>query len=263
MVLQFETKGPVALLTLDRPDAHNAINPALQEALVQAWLRFRDDDALRVAVVTGAGPKAFCAGADLKEMQAWYARTPKERRREVWDREPGLGGITRNLDPGKPVVAAVNGYCLGGGLELALACDIRWCSEDATFALPELRWGILPGQGGTQRLPRLIGPGAALELILSGERIDASRALQLGLVTRVLPAVELVPRSLELAETIARMAPRATRHAREAVRRGLELPLDEALRLEQSLADPLRGSEDNLEALAAAKEKREPRWTGR
>lgn len=263
MTLRFESKGAVAVLTLDRPEAMNAINPALHQALVEAWRRFRDDDALRVAVLTGAGEKAFCAGADLKEMGAWYNAIPKETRREVWDREPGLGGITRNLDVGKPVVAAVNGHCLGGGLELALACDVRWCSDNATFALPEVQWGILPGQGGTQRLPRVVGPGAALEMILSASRIDAARALQVGLVSRVLPQAELLPRALELAETIASRAPRAVRHAREAVHRGLELPLHEALKLEQSLADPLRGSEDNVEALAAAREKRPPRWTGR
>lgn len=263
MVLRFETKGPVAILTLDRPEAMNALNPALHRALVEAWGRFRDDDALRVAVLTGAGEKAFCAGADLKEMGAWYNAVPREKRREVWDREPGLGGITRNLDVGKPIVAAINGHCLGGGLELALACDVRWCSDTATFALPEVQWGILPGQGGTQRLARLVGPGHALELILSANRIDAARAERLGLVSRVLPLAELLPRALELAETIASRAPRAVRHAREAVLRGLELPLAEGLRLEQALADPLRGSEDNVEALAAAREKRPPRWTGR
>jgi enoyl-CoA hydratase/carnithine racemase len=263
MVLRFETKGPVAVLTLDRPEAMNALNPALHDALVGAWERFRDDEALRVAVLTGAGEKAFCAGADLKEMGAWYNRVPKERRREVWDRSPGLGGITRNLDPGKPVLAAINGHALGGGLELALACDLRWASENATFALPELQWGILPGQGGTQRLARLVGPGHALEMILTGARLDAPRALAMGLVTRVLPQAELLPRCLELAEAIAAKAPRAVRHAREAVHRGLELPLGEALRLEQALADPLRDGEDNREALLAAKEKRPPRWTGR
>jgi enoyl-CoA hydratase/carnithine racemase len=262
MTLRFETKGPVAILTMDRSEAMNAINPAMHRALIAAWQRFRDDDALRVAVLTAEG-KAFCAGADLKEMPAWYAQVPREKRREVWDREPGLGGITRNLDVGKPVLAAINGHCLGGGLELALACDVRWAAEGASFALPEVQWGIIPGQGGTQRLARLVGPGHALELILSANRIDAQRALAIGLVTRVLPAQELLPRTLELAETIASRAPRAVRHAREALVRGLELPLHEALKLEQSLADPLRGSDDNVEALAAAKEKREPKWTGR
>jgi enoyl-CoA hydratase/carnithine racemase len=262
-MLRFDVDGPVARLTLDRPEAMNAIDPELHRALVEAWTRFRDDDALRCAVLTGAGDKAFCAGADLKAMPAWYAQVPRERRREVWDREPGLGGITRNLDPGKPIIAAINGHCLGGGLELALACDMRWCSANATFALPEAKWGILPGQGGTQRLPRAIGVGAALEMILSAEAIDAQRAAELGLVQRVLPREALLPEAMRLAHTIASRAPRAVRHAREAVRRGLELPLDEALRLEQSLADPLRDSEDNREALLAAREKRAPRWTGR
>jgi enoyl-CoA hydratase/carnithine racemase len=248
---------------MDRPEAMNAINPAMNQALIHAWQRFRDDDALRVAVLTGAGDKAFSAGADLKEMPAWFAQTPKEKRREVWDREPGLGGITRNLDVGKPTIAAINGHALGGGLELALACDLRWAAQGATFALPEAKWGLLPGQGGTQRLARLVGAGRAMELIFTANPIGAEEALRIGLVTRVLPQADLLPKALELAETIASRAPRSVRHAREAIHRGLQVPLSEALRIEQSLADPLRGCEDNVEALAAAREKRPPRWTGR
>ena len=263
MTVLFETKGPVVLVTISRPEASNALDPETSEALVDAWKRFRDDEALRVAVLTGAGEKAFCAGADVKKMEAWYHRVAPERRREVWDREPGLGGITRNLDAGKPVIAAINGHCLGGGLELALACDIRFASENATFAMPEVKIGLIPGQGGTQRLPRTVGPGAALELILSGEPIDARRALEIGLVSRVLAPPQLVTEALRLAETIARRAPRAVRHAREAVLRGLEMPLDAALRLEQALADPLRDSDDNREGRKAFEEKRGPNWTGR
>jgi enoyl-CoA hydratase/carnithine racemase len=260
--IHFEAKGAVALLTIDRPEALNALDPETNEELIQAWMRFRDDDALRVAVLTGAGEKSFCAGMDLKRMGEFYARAPAQKRREVWDRSPGLGGITRNLEVGKPTIAAVNGHCLGGGLELALACDLRVAAEHATFGLTETKWGILPGQGGTQRLARLIGPGLALELLLTGNPVGAKRAFEMGLVNRVVPGAQVVPAALELGEVIASRAPRAVRAAREAVHRGLSLPLEEALRLEQGLADPLRDSPDNLEARAAFAEKREPKFTG-
>jgi E-phenylitaconyl-CoA hydratase len=263
MPLRWETKGPVALLTIDRPEARNALDPETHDALVGAWQRYRDDDALRCAVLTGAGDKAFCAGMDLKRAGDYYARVPAERRREVWDREPGLGGLTRNLDVGKPVLAAINGPCHGGGLELALACDLRIAAEHATFALPEVRWGIIPGQGGTQRLPRAIPLAAAMEMLLTAEPVDARQALAWGLVSRVVPQAQLMPTALGLAETIASRAPRAVRHAREAALRGLELPLAEGLKVEQALADPLRDSADNREARQAFAEKREPRWSGR
>ncbi|MFA5861239.1 MAG: enoyl-CoA hydratase-related protein [Candidatus Thermoplasmatota archaeon] len=263
MTVGFQTRGHVALIELQRSEALNAIDPETSDALVAAWIRVRDDDEIRVAIITGAGEKAFCAGADIKKMGEWYARAPPHKRRETWDREPGLGGITRNLDAGKPIIAAVNGICFGGGLELALACDVRIASENATFALPEVKIGIIPGQGGTQRLPRAVPVGVALEMILTGEPIDAQRALSVGLVSRVVPRAELMPTALKMAETIARRAPRAVRHAREAVLRGVELHLDQALRLEQSLAEPLRDSEDNVEGRNAFAQKREPRWTGR
>ena len=263
MSVLVEPRGHVLLVTIDRPDVLNAIDKATSDALVAAWQRLHDDDALRVAVLTGAGERAFCAGMDLKAAAAWYASVPAERRREVWDRIPGFGGITRNQDPGKPVIAAIRGHCLGGGLELALACDIRYASEDAQFALPEVTRAILPGQGGTQRLPRAVGTSAALEMILTGARIDARRALELGLVSRVLPPAEVLPAALKLAETIAAQPPRAVRAAREAVLRGVEMPLAEGLRLEQALADPLRDSQDAAEARAAFAEKRQPRWTGK
>jgi E-phenylitaconyl-CoA hydratase len=173
MPVHFESEGRVAWVTLDRPEALNAIDPESHAALVAAWKRFRDEEGLRVAVLTGAGSKAFCSGVDLKRMGEFYRSVPVEQRLEVWRREPGIGGITRNLDLEKPVLAAVNGVCLGGGLELALACDIRIASDNATFGLPEVKWAIIPGQGGTQRLPRAVPPSLALEMILTAEPIDA------------------------------------------------------------------------------------------
>jgi E-phenylitaconyl-CoA hydratase len=262
MPVHFKTDGHVAWITLDRPEALNAIDPESHAALVAAWARFRDAEDLRVAVLTGAGTKAFCSGVDLKRIGEFYHSVPRERRVELWNREPGIGGITRNLEVGKPIIAAVNGLCLGGGLELALACDIRLASANATFGLPEVRWAIIPGQGGTQRLPRAVPPAIALEMILTGRPIDAARAAEIGLVNRVYPRSRLQAEARAMAGAIVAHPPRAVRAALMAVRRGLVLPLAEGLRLEQELADPLRDSPDNLEARAAFREKRPPRWTG-
>ena len=262
MPVRFEPDGRVVWITLDRPEAMNAIDPESHADLVAAWKRFRDDDDLRVAVLTGAGRKAFCAGVDLKRMGEFYQNVPAEQRVEVWNREPGIGGITRNLDVGKPIIAAINGVCLGGGLELALACDIRLASANATFGLPEVRWAIIPGQGGTQRLPRAVPPAVALEMILTGRPIDAARAVAVGLVNHVYPSSRLRVEAQTMAETIVAHPPRAVHAALEAVRHGLTLSLVEGLRLEQELANPLRDSPDNREARAAFREKRPPRWTG-
>ena len=262
MPVHLVTEGHIAWITLDRPEALNAIDPESHAALLAAWQRFRDEEDLRVAVLTGAGSKAFCSGVDLKRIGEFYASVPAERRVDVWDREPGIGGITRNLDVGKPVIAAINGICLGGGLELALACDIRLASANATFGLPEVRWAIIPGQGGTQRLPRAVPPAIALEMILTGEPIDAARAESIGLVNRVYPISRLQKEARAVAEAIAGRPPRVVQAALRAVREGLALPLAEGLRLEQKLADPLRDSPDNREARAAFREKRTPRWSG-
>ncbi len=261
MSVHFEVDDHVAWVTLDRPAALNAIDPESHAALVQAWERYRDDANLRVAVLTGAGNKAFCAGVDLKRMGEFYQSVPAEQRVEVWNRLPGIGGLTRNLEVGKPVIAAVNGVCLGGGLELALACDIRLASSNATFGLPEVRWAIIPGQGGTQRLPRAVPPAVALEMILTGKPIDSARAEAIGLVNRVYPPSRLREEALTMAQSIVALPPRAVRAALMAVHRGLALPLTEGLRLEQELANPLRDSPDNREARAAFREKRPPRWT--
>jgi (E)-benzylidenesuccinyl-CoA hydratase len=262
MPVRFETDGHVAWITLDRPEALNAIDPESHASLVAAWERVRDEEDLRVAVLTGAGTKAFCSGVDLKRMGDFYQNVPANQRVKVWNRVPGIGGITRNLELGKPVIAAVNGVCLGGGLELALACDIRLASANATFGLPEVRWAIIPGQGGTQRLPRTVPPAVALEMILTARSINAQRAAAIGLVNHVYPLSRLRAEAGKMAKTIVAHPPRAVQAALSAVRRGLSLPLVEGLRLEQELADPLRDSPDNREARAAFREKRPPRWTG-
>ena len=263
MSVRFETDGAVAIVTIDRPEVHNALDAETSDALVRAWLRLRDDDALRVAIVTGAGERAFCAGADLRGVGDFYRSMSSAQRLRRSEQTPGLGGITRNLAVDKPIVAAVNGYCLAGGLELALACDLRIASENATFGLPEVTRGIMPGAGGTQRLPRLVGPERALDLILTGRRIDAREAERIGLVSRVVPLESLRGEALAVAGAIAANAPLAVRAAKAAVWRGLDLPLEEGLRLEQLLAEPVRQSEDAQEGPRAFVEKRRPEFKGR
>ncbi len=240
MSVRVEALGNVLTVTLDRPEVHNAIDPVSHRQLLEAWTRLRDDESLGVGLLTGAGTRAFCAGIDLHHLDEFYFESRPGERRDRWVREPGIGGLTRNFDPGKPVIAAIDGYCLGLGLELALACDIRLATPSAVFGLPEVRWGIIPGQGGTQRLSRAVPSNIALEMILTGLPISASRARDVGLVNRVIPRPRLLPEARRLAERIAALPPRAVRRAREAVRRGLEMPLADALRLEQDLADPLR-----------------------
>lgn len=263
MSVKFEKKGKVAIITLDRPEAMNAFNVDMLKAVIDAWVKFRDDDDLWVAILTGSGDKAFSAGADLKSMGREYAKYTPNQRRIRGDREPGLGGITRNLDIWKPIIAAVNGYCLAGGLELALACDIRIASKNAGFGLTEVKWGIIPGAGGTQRLPRAIPVSRAIEMILTAERIDAEEALKLGLINRVVEPSELMPTALEIAERICKNGPLAIRAAKEAILKGMEMPLSDGLRLEQFLAEPLRSSEDAVEGRTAFAEKRKPNFKGK
>jgi E-phenylitaconyl-CoA hydratase len=261
MSVVFEKKDRIAVLTIHRPDAMNALDPETSSALTQAWLDFRDDPELWVAILTGAGEKAFCAGADLKRMNEFLALSPMERYR-LREQEPGLGGLPRNLPIWKPVIAAVNGHCLAGGLELALACDIRIAAEHARFGLAEVKWGIIPGQGGTQRLPRLIPVGKALEMILTADPIDAPEAYRLGLVNRVVSMKNLMPTAIAMAEKICENAPLAVRAAKEAVWRGLDLPLEEGLRVEQFLANLVRDSADVQEGMKAFAEKRKPQFRG-
>ena len=263
MTIRTEHEGHTLIVTIDRPQSRNAISLEMGRDLVEVWRAFSEDADLRVAILTGAGDKAFCAGADLKEVGAWYASmTPLERHR-IAETEPGLGGITRNLEPDKPIVAAINGACLAGGFEMALACDIRVAAEHATFGLPEVKWGLMPGAGGTQRLPRAIPESMAMEMLLTGDPIDAATALRLGLVSRVVEPDSLMDTALELASRIASRAPLAVRAARSAARRGRDLSLTHGLHLEQQEAEPLRHTTDVQEGLRAFSEKREPIFEGR
>ncbi len=249
----YETRGQIAYVTLNRPERLNACDFETYEALAQAWERFRDDASLRVAILTGSGERAFCVGSDIKANYG-EGRAEKEPPNRLF---PVLASMT------KPIVAAINGHCNGGGLEQALACDIRVAAEHAQFGLGEVLLGLLPGGGGTQRLPRLIPRGRALELLYTGARIDAHEALRLGLVDHVVPAAELPAKCQSLAEAILRGAPLAVQKIREAVFRGLDLPLAEGLRVERDLFEFLRETADSVEGAAAFAAKRPPQWQGR
>ncbi len=248
----FEKRGPVAYVTINRPERLNACDFETYEMLAQAWCEFRDDPELRVAILTGAGERAFCAGSDVK---ANYV----ERFAAEW--ENPLFSVLFDLY--KPIIAAINGHANGGGLEQALACDIRVAAEHAQFGLGEVRLGWLPGGGGTQRLPRLIPLGRALEMLYTGRRIGAQEALRLGLVDYVVPMAELMSKCEEIAAEICKSAPLAVERIRQAVLRGLDLPLAEGLKLERDLYRFLQGTEDAREGARAFAEKRPPRWRGR
>ena len=252
-----EQQDGVATITLNRPDVLNAQNNAMRLELVDAFAQLRVDDAARVIVVTGAGERAFSAGADIREFLEPSVPTRFREERKPLDYRGEMERCPQ------PIIAAIRGYALGGGLELALACDIRIAAEDAQLGLTEINLAIIPGGGGTQRLPRLVGRGKALEMILTGARVPAAEALRIGLVERVVPVAELMPATQALARSIAEKAPVALRYAKEAVVSGLGLPLADGLRLENDLSTLLRTTEDRVEGARAFVEKRKPKWTGR
>jgi enoyl-CoA hydratase/carnithine racemase len=258
----FEKRAPIAVVTLNRPDAMNALDFEADDRLLDVWREFRDDERLQVAILTGAGDRAFCSGADLKAFTPLLAGLgPWDLRRRV--DAPGFGGVTRSFELWKPVIAAVNGYAISGGLELALACDIRLAASTAQFGSQEVRWGFHHCDGGTVRLPLIVGLGNALRMILTGERIDAAEALRIGLVSEVVEPGTLLARAEEVALTIARNGPLGVRSAKETVLRALGRPLDDALRLEYLHFASLVGTEDYAEGPKAFAEKREPRLRGR
>lgn len=263
MTIRVEKRGRVTILTIHRPEAKNALDIATSRELAQHFIEFRADSQSWVAIVTGAGEEAFCAGGDLKKIADYYASLTPLERRSRGEIEPGIGGITRNLPIWKPVIAAINGYCLAGGLEIALACDLRVAEEHAQFGLTEVKWGIIPGAGGTQRLPRLIGMDKALDLMMTARKMPADEALQCGLISRLVPKGQALSSALALAQQICDNAPLAVRAVKEAALRGIDMSLEDGLRLEQFLAEPLRQSEDAKEGPRAFALKQKPKFEGR
>ncbi|MBX3529004.1 MAG: enoyl-CoA hydratase/isomerase family protein [Rhizobiaceae bacterium] len=256
--VETEFHGEVALVALNRPDQLNAINEEIRLLLPQVLEELEHDDAVRVILLHGGTARGFCAGADIKEIRAAEtALQVRERNmRRAW-----IDGFDRVT---KPVIAAVHGHCLGGGMEMALACDIRIASPDAVFALPETGLGLIPGAGGTQRLHRLVGQGRALDLLLTGDRIDAAEAHRIGLVTRLAADRQsLLDEALALAQRIAGRAPLATAYVKEAARAAGDLTLAAGQALERNLFALLSTTADKAEAARAFKEKRKPVFGGK
>jgi enoyl-CoA hydratase/carnithine racemase len=253
--IRYEKQGPVAVVTLDREERLNSVDAQTSRELLAAWTDFRDDPALRVAILTGIGEKAFCTGMDLVATAGGENQFAADA--------VAFGGFTKRLDIYKPIIAAINGFCLAGGLELALTCDIRICTPEARFGFPEVRWAIMPGAGGTQRLPRAIPQAWAHYMILTGEQIDAETASRIGLVSHIVPREDLLDRAHQIAGTICERGPLAVRAAKEAILRGQDMPLDHALEYEDLAFMRLQASEDAREGPRAFAEKRKPNYTGR
>jgi enoyl-CoA hydratase/carnithine racemase len=253
----YEKKGPIAYVTLNRPKVLNALNQAVFSELKAVFEDARDDSSVRGIILTGSGDKAFAAGADIAEMSNSTAVQSEEATRHA----QAVTELIENL--GKPVIAAVNGFALGGGCELAMACTIRIAVETAKFGQPEVKLGIMPGAGGTQRLPRLIGKGRALQLILTGEIINVQEAYRTGLVNEVVPNINLIPRCEAILNQINANAPLGVKFSIDAVNKGLDGSVSEGLLIEASLFGVCAGSEDKKEGTTAFLAKRAPQFQGR
>ena len=254
----YEMYGRVAVIKLNRPEARNCIGPRTHVELIDAWTRFRDDDDAFVAVMTGVGDKAFCAGADLKAVSQLVPGTPAEVAANNRGERPGYLGPSRWTDIYKPIIAAVNGVAYAGGLEWACFADIRIAEEHASFGVTCRRWNIGLADGGTVRLPRIVGTGRALELIITGRVIDAREALAIGLANEVVPSGQSLTRALELAQFIAELPQEAIRTDKESVARGYGRPLGEAMMIEAECFNRLIGSPDMQEGLRRFAERDHP-----
>src|SRR5207253_4265851 len=252
-----EKKNAIAYVTVNRPRVLNALNMATMEELRAAFHEIKNDSSIRVVIFTGAGEKAFIAGADIGELAKHDAVSGKE----YTHKGQSVLNLIENL--GKPVIACINGVALGGGCEIAMACTLRLASDSAKLGQPEVKLGIIPGYGGTQRLPRLVGKGIAMQLVLTGEMISAQDAHRIGLVNEIVPAAELIPRAEAIAQKIIANAPLAVQYAMEAVNKGAEMTLAEGLYLEAVLFSVACSSEDKKEGTTAFLEKRAAQFKGK
>jgi len=256
--VEITLKDHVATVTLNRPEAMNSVDPEMRALLHSCWDRLRDDDEIRVVIVTGAGTRAFCTGSDLKKTLPSQNSAAQQQ-----FGNPAGASLIANLRTDKPMIAAINGFAMGGGMELALACDIRICSENAEFALPEVKVGSMPGAGGTVRLPRFIGRSDAMLMLLTGNRSNAAEALRIGLVSKVLPQAQLLAEAEAIAQTIAANAPLSVRAVKRMVLKGEDMPLEQAIETEHIAFGLLYSSEDRIEGRLAFAEKRKPQFKGR
>jgi enoyl-CoA hydratase len=255
--LLVERDGAVAVVTVNRPKVLNALNSQTIDELERAMRACQDDDAVRAIVLTGAGDKAFVAGADINELAVLSPADGQRHGR----RGQAVFDFIEQL--GKPVIAAINGFALGGGCELAMACTLRIAAETARLGQPEINLGIIPGYAGSQRLPRLVGKGRALEILLTGDMVPAARAYEIGLVNKVVPAGELMAEAKKLATALAAKAPIATRYIIEAVNHGMEMSLADGQFLEGTLFGLVASTDDMKEGTKAFLEKRQAAWRGR
>jgi E-phenylitaconyl-CoA hydratase len=267
MTIHTERNNRTLVVRIDRPEALNALDAESMLALNAVMREFRDDPALFVAVITGTGERAFCTGADLKRTppsEASFAETYFQPYRDSVQAGLYVRALTLSeLDIPKPLIAAVNGHALGGGAEIALDCDIRIASESATFGLPEARWASVPAVGGVSKILRAIPRAVAMQMLLTGDRIDAAEALRIGLVSAVLPSARLLDRALEIADRIAANGPLAVRSIKTLATRTEDLPLSRSIELEQLLWGVLRDTQDRVEGRAAFAQRREPKYQGR
>ncbi|MEW6187413.1 MAG: enoyl-CoA hydratase-related protein [Thermodesulfobacteriota bacterium] len=257
MKLIFEVKERIAYITLNRPEAMNAMDPEVYRLLSQAWIEVRDNPDIWVAVITGAGEKAFTAGADLK------TTIPQEKAKADFFLTQKEMILNRGLEVWKPIIAAVNGYCLAGGVTLLFATDIRIAAEQAVFEISEVKRGILPGNGGTQRALKQLPYAVAMEMLLLGRRLTAQEALQFGLINKVVPLAELMDTAKEYAERLCLHGPLALRAVKELAVRSQSIPLEDGIRLETAFQEFLRNTEDAKEGPRAFAEKRKPVYKGR
>lgn len=258
MSIECTVENRIATIVINNPSAMNAINPAMRAELQKLWARFKADEDIWVIIITGAGEKAFCTGNDLKS-----SMPPPESHAELMLGKGQNDHLVASLDTDKPLICAVNGYAIGGGLELALACDIRIASENAQFGLSEVRIGAIPGAGGTQRLPRIVGMTAAMKMLLTGERIDAREAYRIGLINEVVPYPDLMATAHKIAKQILDNAPLAVRAVKRLVRQGQDMSLPLAMDVERYMWGLLRDTKDRIEGRVAFREKRKPRFEGR